>query len=357
MRKLATIRKIDEIRPIEGADAIECAVIGGWTVVVKKGEFVPGELAVYLEIDSFVPTALAPFLTKPGHFAKTYSATNEDGTVITVEGERLRTVKLRGQLSQGLLLKPTPVDNAALRLGNIEFPCVEGLDVTESLGIVKWEKAIPAQLAGQVRGNFPSLIPKTDQERCQNLVKEINAAIEAGMRFEVTEKLEGSSCTMYLDVDGEFHVCSRNLDLKRDENNSFWRAAIAADVENKMRAANLFGVALQGELVGPGIQGNIYKLNDVRFFVFDVYSVVANSGYLDPQDRRDLVKSLGLDHVPVYDTQRELAPVDQLIGWADGLSVLGDVNGPLREGLVFKQTNGGMSFKAISNKYLLKGGE
>jgi RNA ligase (TIGR02306 family) len=93
MRKLASVRKIDEIRPIEGADAIEAAVVGGWVVVAKKSEFTAGDLAVYLEIDSFVPTELAPFLTKPGHFPKEFNG---------VKGERLRTVKLRGQVSQGL---------------------------------------------------------------------------------------------------------------------------------------------------------------------------------------------------------------------------------------------------------------
>lgn len=95
MRALATIRKIDEIGPIEGADAIEVATVGGWKVVVKKGEYQPGDLAIYCEIDSWIPTTVAPFLTKAGHFPKVY---NE------VEGERLKTVKLRGVTSQGLLL-------------------------------------------------------------------------------------------------------------------------------------------------------------------------------------------------------------------------------------------------------------
>lgn len=337
MRKLASIRKIDYIRSIEGADAIECAVIGGWTVVVKKGEYKPGDLAVYLEIDSWVPTELAPFLSK-GKEPREFEG---------VKGERLRTVKLRGQLSQGLLL-PIPEDT----IKGAGILIAEGLDLTDHLGIKKWEKAIPAQLAGQVRGNFPSLIPKTDQERCQNLVKEINAAIESNMEFEVTEKLEGSSCTMYLDLEGEFHVCSRNMDLKRDENNSFWRAAIKYDVEAKMRSANFHGVAFQGELVGPGIQGNIYNLTDVDFFIFDLYNVKLGK-YAEPTMRRAIVNSLNLKHVPVYDTQRTLVPVAELLTWADGLSVLGTIKGPKREGLVFKQVDGGMSFKAISNAYLL----
>ena len=164
-RKMASIRKIDDIRPIEGADAIECAVIGGWTVVVKKGEFQPGDLAVYCEIDSWIPTELAPFLSK-GKEPREFNG---------VKGERLKTMKLRGQISQGLLL---PLSVFPHSLGSFyTTDKTVGEDVSHWLGIQKWEMAVPAQLAGQVRGNFPSAIPKTDQERCQNLVKEINAAI------------------------------------------------------------------------------------------------------------------------------------------------------------------------------------
>lgn len=333
-RKMASIRKIDDIRPIEGADAIECAVIGGWTVVVKKGEFQPGDLAVYCEIDSWIPTELAPFLSK----GKEPRVFNE------VSGERLKTVRLRGQISQGLLLSRFVVLD---KIGEI----FEGQDVSEILGIQKWEAVIPAQLAGQVRGNFPTVIPKTDQERCQNLVKEINAAIEVGLQFEVTEKLEGSSCTMYLDPEGEFHVCSRNLDLKFDENNSFWKVAKKYDVENELRSANALGYAVQGELIGPGIQGNIYKLTDFEFRVFDVYN--ANEGrYLTPGERAMFVADLGLMHVPVIRVRFGLCPVQELLEYAEGKSVLNDKQE--REGIVFKEINGGMTFKAISNKYLLK---
>lgn len=95
MRKLASIRKIDELRPIPGADAIECALVGGWTVVVKKGEFAAGDLAVYCEIDSWIPVDLAPFLVK-GKEPREFEG---------IKGERLRSIKLRKQISQGLLLK------------------------------------------------------------------------------------------------------------------------------------------------------------------------------------------------------------------------------------------------------------
>lgn len=345
MRKMASIRKIDAIGPIEGADAIEVATLGGWKVVVKKNEFNVGDLAVYCEIDSWVPTELAPFLSK-GKDPREYNG---------VKGERLRTVKLRGQLSQGLLLSMEyKIDGGWILPVTRRCYIQEGEDVSEELNIQKWEAPVNAQLAGQVRGNFPSLIPKTDQERAQNLVKEINAAIAAGIRFEVTEKLEGSSMTCYL-INGEFGVCSRNLDLKRDENNTFWKVAIEQDIEAKMRAVG-GEFAIQGELIGPGIQGNIYKLTQPEFHVFDVYNVIGG-GYLDPQDRRDLIAGMGLNHVPVvahtadlFDTLG-LKNVEDILKFAEGKSVLNKAQE--REGIVFKEVNGGMSFKGISNKYLL----
>lgn len=333
MRKMATIRKIDDINPIEGADAIEVATVGGWKVVVKKGEYKAGDLAVYCEIDSWIPSTVAPFLTKAGHFPKVYEG---------VEGERLKTVKLRGQLSQGLLLN---LDNVIPETHSF----AEGDDVSEYLNIRKWEPVIPAQLAGQVKGNFPSLIPKTDQERVQNLVKELEGI--GDMEFEITEKLEGSSMTCYL-IDGEFGVCSRNMDLKRDENNSFWATAIREDIEAKMRALGDGEWAIQGELIGPGIQGNIYKLSKTEYHVYDVYNVLAGD-YLRPEYRRALIERMGLTHVPVLAMNKDLGTgeVGYILEWAEGKSTLNPKQE--REGIVLKANNGGMTFKAISNKYLL----
>lgn len=336
MRKLATIRRIDSLTPIEGADKIELATVGGWKVVAQKGLYNEGDLAVYFEIDSWIPNKIAPFLTKPGHFPKVFEG---------VEGERLKTIKLRGQLSQGLLIPIKELYGPLLGM-NDHF---DGQDVTEHLGIKKWEKPINAQLAGICRGNFPTLIPKTDQERCQNLKKEIGHAYLALQSFEVTEKLEGSSMTCYL-IDGEFGVCSRNMDLVRDENNSFWKVAIEQDIETKMR--NVFGtndVAVQGELIGPGIQGNIYKLSKPEFHVFDIYDIVGGE-YLKPVFRRALADKMGLTHVPVLSECQDLGTIEELLLRAEGTSFLANVE---REGIVFKDLDGGFTFKAISNKYLL----
>jgi RNA ligase (TIGR02306 family) len=343
MRKLASIRVIDSIGPIDGADAIEVATVGGWKIVVKKGEFAVGDLAVYLEIDSWVPTELAPFLSK-GKEPREFEG---------IKGERLRTIKLRGQLSQGLLLPFTA--KMAIDIGagpGAKFSDYEDMDVSEHLNIVKWEKPMNAQLAGMARGNFPSQIPKTDQERVQNLKKEVAAAAESNAVFEVTEKLEGSSMTCYL-IEGVFGVCSRNLDLKETADNTFWQVARREGVEEKMKAIDEhWDFAIQGELIGPGIQGNIYNLSKPEFYVFDVYNIQQGT-YLKPADRLALVQRMGLNHVPViHPSWPVTSSIEGILETAEGQTVLLTSNTE-REGIVFKEVNGGMTFKAISNKYLL----
>ena len=341
MRKMATIRRIDSLRPIEGADAIECAIVGGWTVVVKKGEFKAGDRAVYCEIDSFIPTAIAPFLTKPGQHPKTFEGK---------EGERLRTMKLRGQLSQGLLLN---LDSVLSFTNSFK----DGDDVSEVLGIVKYEAPIPAELAGEVKGMFPSMIPKTDQERIQNLTAEFAEWQMENLHWEVTEKLEGSSMTVYV-IDGDIGVCSRNLDLKPNVDNSLWRAAYKYELPAKLDSIGR-NLAIQGELIGNGIQGNIYKMRDQDFLVYDIYDIDAGR-YLTPSERKVMTAELELNHCPVLAFSANLKDtlgidnVEQILKFAEGKSVMGLI-GCEREGLVFKCHEKQVSFKAISNKYLLKG--
>lgn len=341
MRKLATIRKINEINSIPNANAIEVASVDGWKVVVKKGEFAVDDLACFCEIDSWVPHELAPFLSK-GQEPKEYNG---------VKGNRLRTVKLRGQISQGLLLPISIVEDQV----TTEYQVVEGANVTELLGIQKWEAPLPTQLAGEMRGLFPSFIPKTDQERVQNLTNEIKQWKD--LEFEITEKLDGSSCTMYLDSEGVFHVCSRNLDIKPSDTNSFWQVAKKYNVEAQLNGLNGFkNVAIQGELVGPGIQGDPYRFSEIDFFVFDIYD--ARKGkYFTSKLRRETCHIFGMKHVPVICPNyvgNELFPmtIDGILSLAQSKSKLNTKTE--REGLVFKCiTDPSIHFKAINNKYLL----
>jgi RNA ligase (TIGR02306 family) len=350
MRKLASIRRIADILPIPDADAIEVAVVDGWKVVVKKNEYRVGDLAVYLEIDSWVPHDLAPFLSK-GQEPREYNG---------VKGERLRTVKLRGQISQGLLLKidhddgwnyifSSPSDqheNRFVDLGEVAF---EGQDVTELIGVQKWEPEIPAQLAGQVRGLFPThLIPKTDQERIQNFFTEVQAKDDA--TYEVTLKLDGTSCTIFRWED-ELRVCSRNLELKvNEENKDNTLVAMALKIGDNIGN----GYAFQGEVMGPGIQGNREGFKEHRFFVFDIFNIRTQE-YLSPGSRRMICQEVGLDHVPVFFTDcLPMQSVDQFLILAEGPSI----NHKIREGVVFKcNDDPSFSFKAINNQFLLKGGD
>jgi RNA ligase (TIGR02306 family) len=319
-----------------GADAIECAIVGGWTCVVKKDEYTAGDLAVYCEIDSWIPHEVAPFLSR-GNFPHVY---NE------VKGERLRTVKLRGQLSQGLLLPLSVIPFASY---------IPDDDVSELLGIVKYEAPIPASLAGEVKGMFPSRIPKTDQERIQNLSTELEEWKAEKLTWEVTEKLDGSSMTVYI-IDGEVGVCSRNLDLKPNKDNSLWATAYKNEIDVKL-IQSLSNLAIQGELVGNGIQGNIYKMRDQEFYVYDIYDIDAGR-YFTPTERVAYCKVWDIKHVPVFKSDFMLTTetVADLLQKAEGKSVMGDIAGPEREGLVYKCNEQQVSFKAISNKFLLKSG-
>jgi RNA ligase (TIGR02306 family) len=336
MRKMATIRKIDSLRPIPDADAIECAIVGGWTCVVKKGEYVAGDLAIYCEIDSWIPYEVAPFLSR-GNFPHVY---NE------VKGERLRTVKLRGQLSQGLLLPLSVIPFASY---------IPDDDVSELLGVVKYEAPIPASLAGEVKGMFPSVIPKTDQERIQNLSTELEEWRAEGLTWEVTEKLDGSSMTVYI-IDGEVGVCSRNLDLKPNKDNSLWATAYKNEIDVKL-IQSLSNLAIQGELIGNGIQGNMYKMRDQEFYVYDIYDI-DKGRYFTPTERVAYCKVWDIKHVPVFKTDFMLTTetVADLLQKAEGKSVMGDIAGPEREGLVYKCNEQQVSFKTVSNKFLLKSG-
>jgi RNA ligase (TIGR02306 family) len=328
-RKLATIRKIDDIKPIEGADAIECAILGGWTVVIKKGEYSIGQLAIYIEIDSWVPTELAPFLSK-GKEPREYNG---------IKGERLRTVKLRGQVSQGLLL---PTAGQTSLTG-------EGDNLTEFLGIQKWEP--PAEFrSADAKGLFPAFIPKTDQERVQNLKKEIEVIFTEQQKFEITEKLDGSSITVYY-KDGEVGVCSRNLELKVSEDNTFWKAANDSGLVKALIALGR-NLAVQGELIGPGIQQNRYKLNKHEIYCFDIFDIDKQQ-YLNVVDREFITLCLNIKNVPVINYRTLSSPdVMQLLLEAEGKSKLEPTTE--REGLVYKNMETDFSFKAISNKWLLK---
>ena len=337
-RVMARVVRIDAINPIEGADQIEVAQIGGWKVVVKKGEYTAGSLAVYCEIDSFIPHSIAPFLTKPGQFPKVY---NE------VEGQRLRTIKLRGQISQGLLLPMSIRGSDGLVVGAL---FTEGDDVTDFLGIQKWEP--PQEFrAANAKGSFPYFIPKTDCERVQNLSRQVQQWAEDEVVFQKSEKLDGSSMTVFY-KDGEVGCCSRNLELKDDGTSTFWETAKNEQLVEKLISLGK-NIALQGELLGGQIQGNSYKITGFKFFLYDIYDIDKQE-YLRPEVVEQFAAVHGISHVPIigYVTLPKEDTIQALLLDADGKSAVGC--NPKREGFVYKSTKDtSISVKCISNSWLL----
>lgn len=348
-RKLVTLRRVAAVAPIEGADAIEVATIDGWQVVVKKGELRPGDPVIYFELDSFLPE---------GNPAWQFLVDKAPTTFEGQRGHRLRTVKLRGQLSQGLALPLAkfPDLEAAVARGE---PLEE--DLSARLGVKKWELTLPANMQGVVKGEFPSFLAKTDQERAQNLVATIFSDLDA--EYEVTLKLDGTSFTAYV-KDGQVGVCSRNYELElTDANNG--NAYVRALLDSGLGAAlKVFGdnLAVQAELLGPGIQKNREKLKELTLFVFDIYDIDSRRR-LPLRLRLPIFHELqrlsqrfgrGINHVPVIKGIVRLGDVatnlQELLAFAAGPSL----NAPTREGVVFKRLDGDFSFKVINNEFLLR---
>jgi RNA ligase (TIGR02306 family) len=338
MRKLASIQRIKALEAIEGADAIEKASILGWQLVVKKNEFKVGDFVVYCEIDSLMPDRPEFEFLKP-------------------RGMRIRTVRLRGQISQGICFPLSILPEG--------FVVAEEADCTEVLGVIKYEPPIPACLSGTVKGRFPSFIPKTDETRVQVLQKLLDKY--KGEKCYVTEKLDGSSATFYF-KDGEFGVCSRNLELLEDSENSFWKVARQMDIEAKLRKLGM-NVAIQGELIGEGVQGNKLKLRGQRVMFFTAFDI-DRFEFLKFFDFMEMMRELDLPTVPIVALDYELEnDIDAIIGmatikselqkdvWAEGIVIR-----PYTEKIDLLLSNenfnnGRFSFKAINPEFLLKYGE
>lgn len=396
MRTLASIQKIINLAPIAGADRIEKATVLGWDVVIKKGNFNVGDLGAYFEIDSWIPSSIDPSLTSEGKQPREYEG---------IPGERLRTVKLRGQVSQGLLipLKDLPqIKNAK-----------EGDDVTDLLGIKKWES--PEERSNNGGGNgsqglgttssFPSFIFKTDQERVQNRINMLPHIM--GESYEVSIKLDGSSMTIFsLNQESKYFkdelakmkarrmkkmkwhqkliykvkdrlglnkednpsiingVCSRNIKLDMDQSSHFTDYVKCFGIFDKLNDLG-YNFAVQGELISPSIQGNYEQVTGVQFYVYDIFDIDKQE-YLKPEQTRYFVELMGLKTVPILEENINLSRflkdaevdgkvdykkvVDNILTYAEGPGMNAGVK---REGVVFKSNDSQVSFKAISNSYLL----
>ncbi|AFC21625.1 RNA ligase [Cronobacter phage vB_CsaM_GAP32] len=410
-RRLVTIRKINEINPIPNADAIEVATIDGWNVVTKKGEFSVGDYCVFFEIDSFLPANDPRF----SFLAKNGTKTDEAGA----ERIRLRSVKLRGQLSQGLALPVSAFSDFFFRINDRVMYCLapdaetimghalqdlkeleeSRVGIEKFLNVTKYER--PDERNGgtgagkaKTAGNFPIMIPKTDEDRVQNVFGKFKQTMQ-GVPFRKSLKLDGSSQTIayfnnpdfFVDkVDDEVVawdeesqelkvlevkpypfqwessqvvVCSRNLALKFDESTAFWKAALKDDIPARLKKYcedHDRQLALQGECMGPGIQGNREQLEEHEFYCFRIWDI-DNQNFLDDADFIEVTRILGINIVPqgeiVYFFD-EYETIKDALASADHASIVH----PIAEGDVYKSTvkvNGQtIHFKVINDKFLLK---
>ena len=382
MAKLASIRVVRLIEPIEGADLIEKVWVDGWSLVVKKGEFDVGDVGLYMEVDTCIPLN-----------RESFAFLQPRGSKLIGNGyyHRLKTIKLKNTLSQGLLL---PLD--VLGAENIPFTYSDfDKDFGEELGLFRYDPdihgpvvSIPAQAAGR----FPDYIPKTDQPRLQNELH----LLQSEEFFEVTMKLEGSSLTIYRNLNDEKFptgICSRNLRLKYPDFDKWYAEYIVDKPEQDIRHKSFLqreymkdklekkelsshflqvgalyldtlcaycdkynrNLALQMECMGPNIQGNIEGFVEFKGFLFDIYDI-DNQYYLTPTERAELARQLNIPQAPVLIDVFKVKgnTLNDMLQLANGKSI----NAKRREGVVLKShTRDGYnrvtSFKIINNEYLL----
>ncbi|MCL1873754.1 MAG: RNA ligase (ATP) [Clostridiales bacterium] len=340
MRALATVQEISEIRPIRDADAIELVLIKGWQCVAKKGEFKKGDLCVYFEVDSYLP------LDDRYEFLRKTSYRNNE---FMGEGFRVKTMSMRGELSQGLALPLSA------------FPDITpqaGFDVTERLGVRKWEQPEVTGSMGIEIGNKPFGIPTTDETRLQSMPEFLEAF--SGLPYYITTKMDGTSCTVYC-MDGEVGVCGRNLEYKEDSATSaMWAWVHKHALKDKLLKLNE-NIAIQGEFCGAGIQKNRMKLMEPNLFVFDIVILREGGGgkKVGLADLQRYCEQLALDPVPIEEIGDQFNyTLEEMLEKARGKYS----SGQDKEGIVVRTQEAGhnyninhkMSFKVLNNDFLKK---
>ena len=353
MRKLASIKTIKDLQPIEGKDRIELAIVDGWSVIVKKGEYKIGDNCVYIEIDSVLPEHPSFEFLRKTNF-------------------RIKTMRMAGCISQGICF---PLSILPQGKYNTEQ------DVTDMLGIKQYEATMDVEKETTIKkkkypkflmrmkwfrslvlrkvkkGGFPSFISRTDETRCQNIVHILNDKRE----WVVTEKVDGQSGTFclirhkskipFFKDKFEYIVCSRNLRLGTEDNSSYWRVSKKYKIEATLR--NMVGdwdwVAIQGECVAPNVQGNKYRVTEPDLYVFNL---IYPDGRLDSSSAKMFCEAQGLKFVPILSENYVLPDtINELLEYAHGMSVLYET---LREGIVLRSKDGKQSFKAVDPLFLLQ---
>lgn len=345
MRKLASIRKISDIKPIDGADNIERAIVDGWEVVVKKGEYMPGDLTVYIEIDSLLPAIPCFEFMKDRKY-------------------KVKTAKIRGVYSQGLCVPLSILPSGT--------DIKEGQDVTDILHIRKFEidddledsknpsffkkmfnKIFKIKNNKYGKVGFPKWIEKTDQERIQNK----KSAIDVTKKWIVSEKLDGTSATyaikkhkvMFLFDRYEYFVCSRNLRIsERDRTSKYVKVMEKYNIKSILKDIaiknNADSVIIQGEIVGEKIQGNKYN-KGLEFYVFDLK--------IDNVRRNIVITKTPLRTVPILHVQHTFKSFEDVLKMSSMKSCINPYT--IAEGIVIRNVmNLNESYKCINPEFLVK---
>ena len=358
MRKLASIKQVSNILPIEGRDKIELAIIDGWSVIVKKDEFKIGDKCVYCEIDSVMPE-------------------KEEFEFLRSKKFRIKTMKMAGVISQGICfpLSILPTGNYELEqdvtdiLGVKQYEATMDVEKEETnkpatqakypkwLMRMKWFREIVYKKDHRESKGFPSFISKTDETRVQNMPWILQTKDE----FVVTEKVDGQSGTFALvrhkskvpwkKSSFEYIVCSRNLRLWNKGSSSYWAVSDRYDMESALKS--LIGgnewVAIQGECIAPGVQGNKYKVTEPDLYVFNL---IYPNGRVGSVKAKNDCATVGLKFVPIMDEHFVLPDtVKEMLDYAHANSALGNT---IREGVVLRSQDGKQSFKAVDPLFLIK---
>lgn len=338
-RKLASVQYVHHITPIEGADRIECVHVLGWQCVAGKGQFQVGDHCIYMEVDSFLP------VDERFEFLRSSCFKNSE---LLGEGFRLKTQKFRGQISQGLVQPLSILPEGEYQLGD---------DVTELLGIRKWEIAERVTNGGTVIGDFPDAIPKTDELRVQSF-PELIEEFRQVPAYYISTKMDGTSVTMYW-RDEHFGICGRNYEYADDDKCAMWKYAHEHGIPERIVENKLPDIAIQGEFCGAGIQKNRLKLVKPEWYVFTMIDLDTHRR-LSLQKMKELCELLQLNMVPIeeekdsFDYDSIEALLERAKGkYPSGMNKEGIVIRPV-EPVYSRTIEGPLSAKVLNNEYLLK---
>jgi RNA ligase (TIGR02306 family) len=359
-RKLATVRIISRVDRIPNADRIAVARVGGWPVVIGRDEFKVGDKVVYFEPDSMLPLDRPEFAALAGRGAH---GVNPDGVDCVI----LRSVKLRGQLSQGLVMSPAEL--------GIDPGTPEGADVSAALHVHKYEQPL-IEIPGARLGGFPGFITRTDEQRIQDLTDMVawmlDGHLDVAAAYHGSEKLDGMSTTYYRverDDETEYGVCSHDASVERVDvsvHNPYWDNYEAYSIRDRLDAiaadTGASSVVIQGESTGPGILGNRLDARSLEFHAFNlVIDGCRIDPYADGYGLADITVPQRAVGLPLSENMTADDGVDAIIAASDGVrSALNPAR--LAEGIVWRYDGPTVNrmaddwrhFKSISNKYLLK---